>query len=80
MRSGEHRKDWGEPEEITYIKSDYCTECDGSGRASVGTRPVFNHKSMEIFDADIMGQCESCEDLHRQELLADRLEDAAKGN
>lgn len=51
-----------------FIKSDFCTECDGVGYVT--------HQ----FEGIIFEQCESCEELHRQELRADRMMDEAKGN
>ena len=52
-------------EEIRFIKSDYCQECDGSGSVT--------------FDSEVE-QCEECERLHKLELRADRMHDMAKGN
>lgn len=56
-----------------YIKSDYCEECGGVG--------YYTHK-VGLFDDYQLEkeQCEVCEELHRQEILADRLEDEMKGN
>lgn len=56
-----------------FLTSDYCQECGGIG--------YYTHFT-QLFD-DVQSereQCESCEELHRQELLADRLEDEMKGN
>jgi hypothetical protein len=55
-----------------YIKSDYCTECDGEG---------FVYLIHENPSADNdKEQCAECEELHQQELYADRLHDEMKGN
>lgn len=43
-----------------FLKSDYCTDCNGDGKADDGT------------------QCQSCEELHEQELRADRMMDSWK--
>lgn len=47
-----------------FIKSDYCLECNGDGR--------------QVFNDEVI-QCESCEELHKAEVRADRMHDEAKG-
>lgn len=54
--------------DFDFVSSEYCTECGGEGYL------VVNAREGEI------DQCESCEELHRQELIADRMQDQAKGN
>lgn len=51
-------------QEIEFIKSDYCTECGGTG--FIWVKPTRQE------------QCESCEDLHEQEIRADILMDSIK--
>lgn len=48
-----------------FVRSDYCTECEGVGF---------------VFEEDKKEQCAECEHLHEQELRADRMMDEAKGN
>ena len=54
-----------------FIKSDYCTACDGRG---------FRIEKTSHGLPNELEQCESCEELHQQEIKADRLEDEIKGN
>lgn len=52
-------------EDQDFVKSDYCRECNGDGRQQFGDEII---------------QCESCEELHKAEVRADRMHDEAKGN
>lgn len=61
-----------------FIKSDYCTECDGTGKVFIGFDIGFDPKRMEKFDIDKFEQCESCEELHEKEVRADRMFDELK--
>lgn len=53
-----------------FIKSDYCTECDGEGFVWLRHEQGDNDKD----------QCFECERLHTLEVRADRLHDEAKGH
>lgn len=53
-----------------FIKSDFCTECDGEGF-------IWLH---DPYTASKKEQCFECERLHRLEVRADRLHDEMKGN
>lgn len=56
-----------------FIKSDFCHECDGAGYVT--------YKTLLFDDVQIeKEQCESCEELHKQEIRADRMHDEMKGN
>lgn len=60
-----------------FIKSEYCTECGGEGFITYSyITPLFDDTQLET-DHE---QCPECEHLHRQEVLADRLEDEMRGN
>lgn len=61
-----------------FIKSDYCEECEGTGRIFVGMEVGFDPIKMEQFDKDIFEQCFSCEELHDKEVRADRMFDELK--
>lgn len=54
-----------------FISSDFCTDCGGIGYFHLPSHPE------SIPEKE---QCFSCEELHEQELRADRLHDEAKGN
>lgn len=53
-----------------WIKSDYCTTCDGEGY--VWVHDHFSDSEKE--------QCAKCEHLHRMEVRADIQHDIEKGN
>lgn len=53
-----------------FIKSDYCPECEGCGY-------IYLHHENPLADSE-KEQCEVCEELHRQEILSDRLQDEFK--
>lgn len=60
-----------------FIKSDYCTECEGEGFIVYSyVTPLFDGAQMET-DHE---QCPECEFLHQQEVRADRMHDEMKGN
>lgn len=63
-------------EEYEFLKSDYCTECGGGGYRTekTWTCPLTGFAQREL------EQCESCEELHDQEVRADRMHDEMKGN
>lgn len=63
-----------------FMKSDYCTECDGEGKVFIGFKVGFDPKRMGQFDIDEFEQCQSCEELHRTEVRADRMMDEMKGS
>lgn len=48
-----------------WLKSDYCTECDGNGY---------------VIEEENEEQCAECEHLHRMEVRADIQHDIDKGN
>jgi hypothetical protein len=54
-----------------FIVSDYCGDCDGEGYFTRATQ-LFDDVQYENF------QCETCEELHQQEIRADRLHDEMK--
>jgi hypothetical protein len=68
----------GRPISVTvcedFITSDYCTECEGRGWHEIEAEET---RILTTFKKE---QCFSCEELHAQELRADRLMDEAKGN
>lgn len=51
-------------EELQFIKSDFCHECDGC--------------CGYISDHDGIRQCEECERLHKEEVRADMMHDLLK--
>lgn len=61
-----------------FISSVYCTACDGSGETVIDHRAWISGGN--VYEEDVMGQCLNCEELHQQELKADRLHDEMKGN
>lgn len=60
---------------MSWIKSDYCTECDGEGFVRMKTFDTGEYAEFENF------QCEECERLHRLEVRADiRMDEIKEGN
>jgi hypothetical protein len=57
-----------------YIKSEFCTECDGEGFIKFISHQTEEHVEYET------DQCAECEELHKQEVYVDRMCDIAKGN
>jgi hypothetical protein len=57
-----------------YIKSEFCLECGGEGFVK-----FISHQTEEYAEYET-GQCAECEELHKQEIRADRMHDLAKGN
>jgi hypothetical protein len=53
-----------------FLKSDYCPICEGEGF-------VWLHHENPLADSE-KEQCETCKDLHQQELRADRMHDQMK--
>jgi hypothetical protein len=57
-----------------FLKSDYCTECDGLGYyEEYSQQTAYLVTSMKY-------QCPSCEELHQKEARADILEDELKND
>jgi hypothetical protein len=59
-------------EDNDWLKSDHCAVCGGIGFI---VKPFGKTGVLDYED-----QCESCEELHYQEVRADRLQDEWKGN
>ena len=57
-----------------YLKSDNCEDCGGEG-----FRYYITHQTEEYVEHET-DQCAECEELHKQEVRADRLHDEMKGN
>lgn len=57
---------------MSWLKSDYCTECDGEGFIRFKS-----HETEEYVEYD-SEQCEECERLHLLEVRADMRMDAIK--
>lgn len=59
-----------------YLRSDYCTVCDGNGYRIEKTAscPATGNLIIEY------EQCEECEELHEQERRSDLQHDIDKGN
>ena len=52
-------------DESDFLRSDYCDECGGNGY---------------LIEEGKEEQCLNCEEIHNQEVRADRLHDEMKGN
>ncbi len=56
-----------------FIKSEYCPDCEGSGfRIEKTSTGPFGEDLTEY------EQCETCEELHKQEVYVDIMQDEAK--